>query len=357
MSTSTQLKDLLRTFADACGVSGSESDVAEVLRAALAPVVDDVTVDTLGNVVGTRGDEGPTLMIAAHMDEIGAMVKYVDEQGFLRFVPIGGWFDQTILGQRVVVHGTKGRLTGVIGSKPPHIMEEDERSKPVKIKDMFVDIAARDAADAADLGVEIGSVVTMDRALHDMAHDFVTGKALDDRAGLVMMVAAMQRLKGRKLRARVHAVGTVQEEVGLKGAKTSAYGLDPDVALVSEVTIPGDHPEISKEQRHVAIGKGPVITVVDANGRGLIVPRPVLTWLRAAADGAGIPYQLDVASGGTTDATSIHLTRSGIPTGVVSVPTRYLHSPIEVLSLEDLERGAELIARAILSAHEHFRRR
>jgi endoglucanase len=354
MSTTKQLKNLLRAFADASGVSGSEADVAELLRTSLAPVVDDVRVDALGNVIATRNGKGPTLMVAAHMDEIGAMIKYVDEHGFLRFVPIGGWFGQTILGQRVVLHGTKGRLAGVIGSKPPHIMEEDERNKPVKLMDMFIDVGARDADDVADLGIEIGTVVTMDRTLHDLAHDFVTGKALDDRAGLTMMVTAMQRLKSRSVKATVHAVGTVQEEVGLKGARTSAFGLNPDVALVSEVTIPGDHPEISKEQRHVAIGKGPVITVADANGRGVIVPRPVLAWLRAAADRAAIPYQLDVASGGTTDATSIHLSRSGIPSGVVSVPTRYLHSPIEMLSLEDLDRGAELIVRAILSVHEHF---
>jgi endoglucanase len=354
MDDHSELKGLLRTFADACGISGSEGTIAELLRDTLKPLVDEVSVDPLGNVVGTRRGNGPSLMIAAHMDEIGAMVKYVDDQGYLRFVPIGGWFDQTILGQRVVLHGTKGRLAGVIGSKPPHIMEEEERNRPVKIKDMFIDAGAKDAADAAELGIEVGTPVTMDRSLLDMANGFVTGKALDDRAGLVMMIAALQRLQGKDVAATVHAVGTVQEEVGLKGARTSAFGLDPDVALVSEVTIPGDHPEISKEQRHVEIGKGPVLTVVDANGRGLIVPRPVLVWLRSAADGAGIPYQLDVGSGGTTDATSIHLTRSGIPSGVISVATRYLHSPIEVLSLDDLDQCAELIAEAVLHVHEHF---
>ncbi len=357
MSDLRHIGDLLRSFADACGVSGSEADVAEVFRDALTPIVDTVRIDAMGNVIGTRAGEGPALMLAAHMDEIGAMVKYVDEQGFLRFVPIGGWFDQTILGQRVVVHGTKGRLAGVIGSKPPHIMEEDERGKPIKIKDMFIDVGARDAADAADLGVEIGTVVTMDRALLDMANGLVTGKALDDRAGMVMMVAAMERLRDEEVAATVHVVGTVQEEVGLKGARTSAFGLDPDVALVGEVTIPGDHPEVRKEQRHVTVGSGPVRTVADANGRGGIGPRPVLGRLRAAADAADVPYQLDVGSGGTTDATSIHLTRSGIPTGVVSVATRYLHSPVEVLSLEDLDRGADLIARAVLTVHEHVRKR
>ncbi len=357
----TELRQLLAAFADAGGVSGHEGDVAALLAETLAPLTDDVRTDVLGNVIATRrgsgGEAAPTLMIAAHIDEIGAMVKYIDDDGFLRFVPIGGWFDQTILAQRVTVQGRGGPLVGVIGSKPPHIMEDDERKKPVKIKDMFIDVGARDADDAAALGVEIGSIVTMAAGLTDMANGLVTGKALDDRAGVAMMVAALQRLADRDVAATVYAVGTVQEEVGLKGARTSAFGLDPDVALVSETTIPGDHPEVSAQQRHVELDKGPVLTVADANGRGVIVPRPVLDWLRQTADAASIAYQLDVGSGGTTDATAIHLTRSGIPTGVLSVPTRYLHSPIEVLSLDDLDRCAELIAQAVLTVHEHFEHR
>jgi putative aminopeptidase FrvX len=348
------LKGLLRAFADAAGPSGFEGEVSDLLRRTLEPLVDEVTVDLLGNVVGTRRGEGPRVMVAAHMDEIGVMVRYVDEQGFLRFVPIGGWFDQTILGQRMVVHGAKGRLVGVIGSKPPHLMDEEDRKKPIKLRDMFIDIGAKDVADAAGLGVDVGTVATMERDMVELANGYVTGKAFDDRAGVAMMVAALQRLQGKEVPATVFAVGTVQEEVGLKGARTSAFGLDPDVALVAETTIPGDHPEVKKEQVHLETGKGPGITVADADGRGIIVPRSVLTWLRSTAETAGIPYQLDILSGGTTDATAIHLTKSGIPAGVVSVPTRYLHSPIEVLSLDDLDKGAELIAQAILSAHRHF---
>jgi len=348
------LRQLLEAFSNANGVSGYEHEVGELLRKTVAPLVDEVSTDVMGNVIATRRGDGPILMIAAHMDEIGAMVKYIDDAGFLRFVPIGGWFDQTILGQRVLVHGTKGTLVGAIGSKPPHIMDVEERKKPIKIKDMFVDVGAKDAADAADLGVEIGSIISMDRQMADLANGFVTGKAFDDRAGVVMMVGALQRLQGKDVRATVHAVGTVQEEVGLKGARTSAFGLDPDVALVSETNIPGDHPEISKNERHAELGKGPIITVADADGRGVIVPPVVLAWLRGTADAASIPYQLDVGSGGTTDATAIHLTKAGIPSGVLSVATRYLHSPIEVLSLEDLDRGAELIAQAALTLHEHF---
>lgn len=349
-----EIRRLLTLFADAHGVSGYEGHIGALLAQELESLVDEVKTDAMGNVVGTRRGDGPAVMIAAHMDEIGFMVKYIDEQGFLRFVPLGGWYDQMVLGQRVVVHGRSGRLTGVIGSKPPHIMDEEERKKIVKIKDMFIDVGASDAEDAAKLGVEIGSPVTVERSMAPLAHDLVTGKSFDDRAGLATLVSALQKLKGEDVHATIYAVGTVQEEVGLKGARVSAFGLEPDAALVTDVTIPGDHPGVTKEQRHVALGKGPVITVVDADGRGVMVPPRIVDWLRASADAGSLPYQLDVGSGGTTDATSIHLTKTGIPTGVISVPTRYIHSPIEVLSLADVDQAAELIAQALLSAHTHL---
>ncbi len=345
---------LLALFADAHGVSGHEGAVASLLAAELEPLVDQVATDGMGNVVGTRAGAGPSIMIAAHIDEIGFMVKYIDDNGFLRFVPLGGWFDQMALGQRVFVHGAEGPVTGVIGAKPPHIMDEEDRKKVVKMKDMFIDVGATDAENAAALGIEIGSPVTLDRTMAPLANDLVTGKSFDDRAGVVMMILAMQRLKGKKIKATVHAVGTVQEEVGLKGARTSAFSLDPDAAIISEVGIPGDHPGVTKEQRHVETGKGPILTVVDADGRGVIVPKKILTWLRSSADAAKVPYQLDVGSGGTTDATAIHLSKKGVPSGVVSVATRYIHSPIEVLSLKDIDQGADLLVQAVLSAHKHL---
>jgi putative aminopeptidase FrvX len=350
-----EIGKLLATFANAHGVSGYESGVAAILARELSSLVDDVRVDTMGNCIGTRRGDGPAIMIAAHMDEIGLMVKYIDEKGFLRFVPLGGWFDQMLLGQRVVVHGTKGDVLGVIGAKPPHIMDEEERKKPVRIKDMFIDVGATSDADTAELGLSIGSPITMDCALAPLANGFCTGKSLDDRAGVAMMVAALRRLEGQEVRATVHAVGTVQEEVGLKGARTAAFGLDLDAAIISEVTIPGDHPGVGKEQRHVVCGGGPVITVADADGRGIIVADRVVRWLTSAGEKAGVPYQLDVGSGGTTDASAVHLVKTGIPSGVVSVPARYIHSPIEVLDLSDIDRGAALIAQAVLTGHEYLK--
>jgi putative aminopeptidase FrvX len=256
------------------------------------------------------------------MDEIGLMVSHVDDEGFLRFVPVGGWSDQTVLGQRVAIHAGNGkRVLGVIGSRPPHLMDADERKKIIKIKDMFIDCGAANAAAAAAMGIEVGTPVTLDRDLRPLGSGLVTGKALDNRAGCTMMVAALTLLKDKKVQATIQAVGTVQEEVGLKGARTSAYGLEPDVAIATDVTIPGDHPGVTKGESPVVLGKGPVITIVDAAGRGVITPRPVLRWLRETAEQSSLPYQLQVGNGGSTDASAISITKTGIPCSVVSVAT------------------------------------
>ena len=346
---------LLKKFSDAHGLSGYEDEVGALLKAEMEPLVDSVTIDVMGNVIGIRNGEGPTIMIAAHIDEIGAMVSHIDGEGFLKIVPVGGWSDQTILGQRVVIHTADGRkLAGVVGARPPHVMDAEDRKKLIKIKDMFVDCGATSAEDANAMGITIGSVITIDRELCALGNDFVTGKALDNRAGVVMMLLALKLLQGKTVKATVQAVGTVQEEVGLKGARTCAYGLEPDVAIATDVTIPGDNPGVSRSESPVAAGKGPSITIIDAAGRGVISPRPVIRWLRESGDKASIAYQLQVGNGGNTDATAISITRSGIPTGVVTVPTRYIHSPVEVLSLRDIEQGAALVAAAIESAHLYF---
>ncbi len=347
--------ELLQLFADAHGMSGFEDDVAELLRAELAPLVDEVRTDAMGNVIAVRKGEGPKVMVAAHMDEIGLAVSHVDDEGFLRVVSVGGFFDQIILGQRVIVHGQGGRqVPGVVGARPPHLMDAEERKKMVKLKDMFVDCGARNQSDAIEMGIEIGSPITLDRQFTRLGSDCATGKAFDNRAGVAMMVSALQRLKDRPVKATVYAVGTVQEEVGLKGARTSAFGLEPDVAIATDVTIPGDHPGVSKNESHVTTGGGPSITILDAGGRGVIAPRPVVRWLRESAEAESIPYQLMVGDGGNTDATAISISRAGVPCSVISCPARYIHSPVEVISLSDLKNGAALIAAAIERAHIYF---
>ncbi len=347
-----ELKSLLKKLSDAHGISGYEDDIREIIKAELEDYVDEIRVDKLGNVICIKNGSEFKEMVAAHMDEIGFMVKYIDDKGFIRFTPIGGWFDQIALGQRVILHGNKGKVYGVIGCKPPHLMKGDERKKAVEIKDMFIDVGATSKDEVLDMGIEIGTPITIDRELVELGKSRVTGKALDNRVGVAMMIRA---LKETKSDATIYAVGTVQEEVGLKGARVSAFAIEPDVAIATDVCIAADYPGTESAHMDVKMGKGPAITVVDASGRGLIASKNVLRWLRETAEKYEIPYQLEVAEGGTTDATAIHLTKSGIPTGVISVPARYIHSPVEVIDLEDLKNGALLIARALERAEKYFK--
>jgi putative aminopeptidase FrvX len=349
-----QIKELLEKLSNAHGISGYEGDVREVIKKEVKPFVDDLRVDSFGNLIAVKKGGSPSVMLAAHMDEIGLLVKYIDDEGFIHFAKVGGWFDQTLLNQRVLLHTGKGTLAGVIGSKPVHVMEEEEKKKPVEAKDMFIDVGASSKDEAASLGIEPGVPASLDRRLAALAGDRVTGKAFDDRAGGAVLATALKAMAGLDLKATVMAVFTVQEEVGLKGAKTSAFGLNPDVGLAIDTCIPGDHPGIKKTDSAIQIGRGPAITVMDAGGRGVITHPRVLEWLRETAKARGIPYQMDVTERGTTDATAISLTREGIPSGVISIATRYIHTPVELLSLKDLEASAELVVESIKSAGSYF---
>ncbi|HDS58787.1 MAG TPA: M42 family peptidase [Thermoplasmatales archaeon] len=339
-----ELTSFLQRLSQAPGISGHEDSVRAIVSEALEEHVDDIRFDKLGNLIATRNGSESAVMVAAHLDEIGLMVKHVDDKGFIRFVKFGGWFDQTLLNNRVVVHAPRGDVYGVIGSKPPHIMKSEEKKKTVKAEDMFIDVGIQDRQEADALGIRPGTPITLDRSLVTLQGHRVCGKALDDRAGVAMMVEAVRQTAAE---VTVYAVGTVQEEVGLKGARTSAFGLDPDAALVSETAVAGDHPGIEEKDAALKLGEGPALTVTDASGRGLIASPSIMRWLEDTARQHDIPYQLEVSSGGTTDATAIHLTRAGVPCGVVSVPTRYLHSGVEVLDLRDLQSGARLMARAL----------
>jgi endoglucanase len=338
------VKELLRKLSNAHGVSGSEGSVFSIIKKELKGHVDEISEDTMGNLIAVKKGNKFKVMLAAHMDEIGLMVKFIDEKGFLRFVALGGWYAPTLYNQRVVLHGTKGRCYGVIGGKPPHMMDEEERKKGVKIDDMFIDAGACNRDDITRLGIEVGTPVTIDREFMELANDRVTGKAFDNRAGVALLIKTMQQLNSP---FTVYGVFTVQEEVGLKGARTSAFTIDPDCAIATDVTIPGDHPGIEMKDAAVEMGKGPVITIVDSSGRGLIASRKVVKWLKDTAETNKIPVQMEVGSGGTTDATAIHLNKGGVPSTTISPPTRYIHSPVEVLDIKDIEAGVELLVSAL----------
>ena len=338
------VRELLRKLSNAHGVSGSEGSVFSVIKKELRGCVDEIHEDTMGNLIAVKKGGKFRVMLAAHMDEIGLMVKYIDEKGFIRFVALGGWYDPVLFTQRVIIHAPEGPVYGVIGGKPVHMMNEEERKKGVKIDDMFIDVGAINREEVANLGIDVGTPITIDREFRELANTRVTGKAFDNRAGVAMLIKTLQTVKSPHT---IYGVFTVQEEVGLKGARTSAYTLDPDIAIATDVTIPGDHPGIEMKDAPVEMGKGPVVTIVDSAGRGLIADRRVVKWLKDTAEAEGIAIQMEVGTGGTTDATAIHLTKGGIPSTTISPPTRYIHSPVEVLDIRDIEAGVDLLTAAL----------
>jgi putative aminopeptidase FrvX len=339
-----RLVRLLARLSNAHGVSGSEGPIREIVREELAGHVDEIYEDRLGNLIAVKRGDDFKIMLASHMDEIGFMVKYVEKEGFLRFAPIGGWYAPMLPGQRVWLHGTKGPVLGVLGSKPPHVMDDEERKKLLKMEEMFIDVGAESADAATELGLGPGTPVTLDRQFCTLCGDRVSGKAFDNRAGVALLVEVLRQAESP---STVYGVFTVQEEVGLKGAKVSSYAVDPDCAVATDVTIPGDHPGVQLKDAPVEMGKGPVVSIADANGRGLLAHPAMLAWIRETAEACAIPVQFEVGSGGTTDASSIHLSREGVPSTVLSTPARYIHSPVEVIDLKDLEAGIRLLVAAL----------
>ena len=340
--------ELMKELCLAPGVSGSEEEIAKIITRELEDVVDEIETDSMGNIIATKKGEkkAPTVMLASHMDEIGLMIRYIDDNGYIYFSNIGGINDQMLMNQTVTIHSSFGEeITGVIGSKPPHLTTAEEKNKIIKAKDMFIDIGAKDKEDAEKM-VRIGDKMTFNSIFAEYPNNLIMGKALDNRVGCYVMMEVLKRVDTR---ATVYGVGTVQEEVGLKGARTSAFKLNPDLAFALDVTLSGDHPGIKPDEAPVVIGKGPAIILADASGRGILTQNSVKDLLIKAGDENDIPYQLEVSDGGTTDGTAIHLTREGIPTGVLSVATRYIHTPVSVCSMDDIESTIQLITEAINS--------
>ncbi len=345
------LAETLEKLSNACGVAGREEEVRSLMKNMLKPNVDEVKEDKLGNVIGIKKGrkDAAKIMLAAHMDEIGLFVKTISKEGFLQFTKIGGIDDRILLAKKVIVHTEKGPLHGIIGSKPPHIQKEEERKKVMTYDELFIDIGAENQEEAKKMGVKIGDPVSFDIKFANISDDIVIGKAFDDRVGCAVMVETMKQLK--ETECTVYAVGTVQEEVGLRGATTAAFGIYPDVGIALDVTIAGDIPGVKEVEAPVKLRKGPSITVADY---GLITHPKVLRLLVDAAEENKIPYQLETGLQGSTDAARISLTREGVPSGVISVPTRYIHSPASLLSLKDAENAVKLTAAAIRKIPKHF---
>jgi putative aminopeptidase FrvX len=345
------LSENLEKLSNACGVTGREEEVRTLMIKLIKPYADEIKVDRLENVIAIKKGKKnkPKIMLAAHMDEVGLMVKNVTKDGFLKFAKMGGIDDRILLAQKVIVHTQKGPLQGIIGSKPPHIQKEEERKKIVTYDKLFIDIGAENSKDAAKMGVKVGDAVSFDVKYAKIGQDVVIGKAFDDRVGCAIMIDTLKQLGSTD--CTVCAVGTVQEEVGLRGAATATFGVDPEIGIALDVTIAGDVPGVSEFETSLKMGQGPVLTVADS---GLITHPKILRLLLNTAEENKIAYQLETGLPGATDAARMSLTRQGVPSGTVSIATRYIHSPVGMLSLKDAKNCAKLTAAAIQNIQESF---
>jgi putative aminopeptidase FrvX len=342
-----QIAPLLKKLSEARGVSGYEAEVRGIVAEEFGRYTDEVQTDKLGNVIALKRGEGEEprrrIMLAGHMDEIGLIVTKL-EQGFLHFTQVGSFDERTLLGQEVTVHGRKD-LPGIIGSRPPHVLPEEEREKILPMDKLFIDVGMKEEEVAR--WVRVGDLVTLRRKFTQLQGDMVAGKALDDRVAVASIMICLEGLSSIRHSWDVYAVATVQEEMGLRGAITSAYGLAPDVAIAIDVTF-GDQPGVS-EAETVAIGKGPAIAF------GPNIHPKLHEALVEAAKGLEIPYQVEPIPGRSgTDAWAIQVTREGIPTALLSIPLRYMHTSVETLSLKDVERTGRLMAGFIGKLDEGF---
>ena len=332
--------EFLKSLLSTPGPSGYERAAAEIWRSEGGEFA-EVHGDRMGNSFATlNGGGAPRVMLSGHIDEIGLMVTHVEEGGLLRFQGVGGWDPQVLVGQRVLVQTMNGVVPGVIGKKAIHVMEADERKKVSEIKSLWIDIGAKDG-DEAKGRVRVGDVAVVDQDVLELPNGRIASRSLDNRMGAFVVLEALRLLsEGESLAAEVVAVASVQEEIGLYGARGAAFGLDPDAAIAVDVTHATDTPGIPKnEHGDHSLGSGPVIT------RAANLSPLVTDGLIDTAEGEGIPYTLEADSRSTsTDADAIQFTRAGIATGLVSAPNRYMHSPNEIVALEDLENCARLIA-------------
>ena len=331
----------LKRLLDTPGPSGFESAPARLWRDEAA-TFSDVSNDVAGNSTAMVNPAGsPTIMLAGHIDEIGVIITYIDDDGFLFIGPIGGWDAQVLVGQRIRILGKTGDLFGVIGKKPIHVMKPDDRKKASEITDLWIDIGATSREDAERL-VTVGDAGVIDSRTIELPNGRIVSRSVDDRIGAFIVLEALRRYASQAGPARVVAVATTQEEIAYQGggARVSATRIGPQMAIVVDVTHATDYPGAEKKEHgHHEIGGGPVLT------RGSIVSPVVYALLRDAATRLSIPYTIHAAGRESwTDADAIHVARDGIPTGLLSIPNRYMHSPNEMVSLEDLDRAAALIA-------------
>ena len=322
------------------GVSGYEQKVQDVVRSYAADFADSITTDLHGNVILCKNPDAKVrVMLAGHCDQIGLLVSQVDETGFLYTQTVGGWDPQQLIGQRVVVWTAKGPVDGVIARKAIHLLEDNEKKQVVKLKDLWIDIGATSKEDAESL-VEIGDSVTFPPGMKELRNDLATSPAMDNRTGVWVVVEALRRATKLDPNVGFYAVSTVQEEIGLRGAKTAAFTVDPHIGIAVDVTHATDCPTIDKRQQgEIDLGGGPVIV------RGPNINPEVASRLKTLAGQHEIPVQVNaLGRAAPNDSNALQVTRGGVATGILAIPNRYMHSAVETISLADIDRAASLLA-------------
>lgn len=338
--------ELLKDLVSTPGISGREERIRDIVQKHMSELVDETRIDALGNLVGIRHGSGPRVMICAHMDSIGFLVTHIDDDGFLRISPVGGFDPRTLVMQRVVVCGEDRDYVGLLApaTKPIHLLSGDEAKKPPKIEDLFIDLML--PADEVKAGVAVGDPVSLVREplVTDGA---VTAPYLDDRLGVYVVLEALR--KAGRNDAEIYTVISVQEEVGVRGATTAAFEIEPAVGVAVDVTIAGDLPGADRSQQVCALGKGAAIGLMDSGS--ISDPRLVRSFKRLAED-RSIRYQMEILPRGGTDAGGIQLTRAGVPVITISIPIRYVHTVNEMAYVEDIDATVDLLAAYVETAHQ-----
>jgi len=336
-----ETRDVLRELSEAFGVPGYEDDVRAAMARHLKPFA-EVTYDRLGSIIARKQGSAaePRVMLPAHMDEVGLIVRQITSEGFLRFVTAGGWWSQVMLGQRWVVRTRKGDVTGYTGPRAPHLLTEEERKKQLEPKDMFLDIGARNEEEALEMGVRPGDPAVPFGPFADLGNGRLLAKAWDDRVGCALLIEVLRELAKCDHPNTVYAVGTTQEEAGLLGAQTSAFAVAPQVAIVSEVTVASDVPGSTQDGSYSELGKGVALCIRDA---GMIPNRRLREFVAGVAEEAGIATQYITMERGTTDGTRVQVHGQGVPTLYIGPPTRYVHSHAGLIDEGDFDGAVKLL--------------
>ena len=343
-----EIASLLIRLSNAHGPSGFEGPVRELMKQEFGRFDIELITDGIGSLIAGNNNvrDIPNIMLSAHMDEVGLMVKYITDDGFIKFQTLGGWLDQALIGQKWTILTNKGAIYGITGIKTPHVISSEEKKQLFKRESMFIDVGAYDKDDAERrLGIRPGDPI----APHTLAENLnngqtMVGKAWDDRVGLAVMVGVMEKLQNQALPCNVLAVSTVQEEVGLRGAQTSSNVIFPDICINLESGVAGDYPGISKDQAQEILGKGPSIFLHDSS----MIPNAKLkNFVVDIAKQSNIPLQFNILEGYGQDGAQIQRSRTGVPTINISVPTRYLHSHNSMINLDDVHKTIELVTKLI----------